>query len=177
MRTAAVWPSPRDFWEAIQTPQLCFTDPVLRTGRPGLRPAGASPGGVGRICFSLLQAKSKRTDLGRRPSAVSAVPWETGMQVQRSLRSHGAGACEVPARFQLVPQVWLSGGQVIPNPGHGLGLRARLSGCIHRRSSATFGPTPSGISSNLAEQWLYLMGALKAQASSPWRSSARKYSL
>lgn len=28
--TATTWPSPRDFWEAIQTPQLCFSDPALR---------------------------------------------------------------------------------------------------------------------------------------------------
>ena len=38
--TSAIWPSPREFWEAIQSPQTCFTEPNLRSSKAAVDKLG-----------------------------------------------------------------------------------------------------------------------------------------
>ena len=100
--STAIWASPRDFWEAIQSPQICFTDPHLRVSKPALDKLGlplVASGGFASV-FKLNAAD------GSRAKAVRCFRGSLGDRERRyrELSSHLAASRDTPlARFQYVP--------------------------------------------------------------------------
>jgi hypothetical protein len=99
---AAIWPSPREFWEAIQSPQACFTEPHLRSSKAAVDKLGlplVASGGFASV-FKLNAAD------GSRAKAIRCFRGSLGDRERRyrELSAHLSPRRDIPlARFQYVP--------------------------------------------------------------------------
>jgi hypothetical protein len=154
--TAEVWPSPREFWEAIQTPQLCFADPILRTSKPALDRLGlplVASGGFASV-FKLNTAD------GAGAKAIRCFRGSLGDKERRykELSAHLARYRDNPlARFQYVPDGMAVAGKRYPilvmDWIEGSTLDVYIAGVLKL-------PDAKQHLRHLAEQWLHLMSAL-----------------
>jgi hypothetical protein len=111
--SAAIWPSPREFWEAIQSPQTCFTDPDLRGSKAAVDRLGlplVASGGFASV-FKLNAAD------GSRATAIRCFRGFLGDRERRyrELSVHLAPRRDIPlARFQYVPDGMIVRGKKYP---------------------------------------------------------------
>jgi len=109
----AIWPSPRDFWEAIQSPRACFTDLDLRGRKAAVDRLGlplVASGGFASVF------KLNATD-GSRAKAVRCFRRSLGDREQRyrELSAHVAPRQDTPlAPFQYVPEGMMVRGRKYP---------------------------------------------------------------
>jgi hypothetical protein len=158
--STAVWPSPRDFWEAIQTPQLCFTDPGLRTSKPALDKLGlplVASGGFASV-FKLNAAT------GTSAKAIRCFRGSLGDRERRyqELSTHLTRYRDNPlASFQYVADGMSVGGRKYPilvmDWIEGSTLDVYIAGILKL-------PNAKQHLRHLAEQWLHVMSALKERS-------------
>jgi hypothetical protein len=157
---AAVWPSPREFWEAIQTPQLCFTDPRLRTSKPALDKLGlplVASGGFASV-FKVNTAN------GTSAKAIRCFRGSLGDRERRyqELSTHLTRYRDNPlASFQYVSDGMTVRGKKYPilvmDWIEGSTLDVYIAGVLKL-------PNAKQHLRHLAEQWLHVMSALKERS-------------
>jgi hypothetical protein len=153
---AEVWPSPREFWEAIQAPQVCFTDPALRASTPAVDRLGlplVASGGFASV-FKLNTAN------GAGSKAIRCFRGSLGDKEDRyrELSAHLARYRDNPlARFQYVPDGMIVSGKKYPilvmDWIEGSTLDVYIAGVLKL-------PDAKRHLRQLAEQWLRMMRAL-----------------
>jgi tetratricopeptide (TPR) repeat protein len=154
--STAIWPSPREFWEAIQSPKICFSDPNLRGSKPAVDRLGlplVASGGFASV-FKLNSAN------GSRAKAVRCFRGSLGDRERRyrELSAHLAPRRDTPlARFQYVPDGMIVRGKKYPilvmDWIEGSTLDVYIDGVLKL-------PEAKRHLRHLADQWLHTIDAL-----------------
>jgi hypothetical protein len=158
MTSTAIWPSPREFWEAIQSPQTCFTDTNLRSSKAAVDKLGlplVASGGFASV-FKLNAAD------GSRATAIRCFRGSLGDRERRyrEFSVHLASRRDIPlARFQYVPDGMIVRGKKYPilvmDWIEGSTLDVYIEGVLKLADAKQH-------LKHLAEQWLHTMSALNA---------------
>lgn len=156
--SAAIWPSPREFWEAIQSPQTCFTDPDLCGSKAAVDRLGlplVASGGFASV-FKLNAAD------GSRATAIRCFRGSLGDRERRyrELSVHLAPRRDLPlARFQYVPEGMIVRGKRYPillmDWIEGSTLDVYIEGVLKLADAKQH-------LRHLADQWLHTISALNA---------------
>jgi hypothetical protein len=155
---AGIWPSPREFWEAIQAPQVCFTDPSLRNSSAAVDKLGlplVASGGFASV-FKLNAAD------GSSAKAVRCFRGALGDRERRyrELSTHLSNRRDLPlARFEYVPE-----GMVVRGNKYPILVMDWVEGStldVYVAEALKL-PDAKRHLRHLADQWLQTVGALHA---------------
>lgn len=147
------WPTPQDFNEAVQNPQLAFTDPDLRAGQPELTPLGLPrPISGGFACVYKIQTGgrlwaarcflSEVADQQRRYEAISKHLESTKLGYSVPFSYLPTGIKVQGKQYPLLKMEWIQGESLSSFVGRSIGYPDTLI--------------------TLANAWLQMVGDLQA---------------
>ena len=154
------WPTLQDYNDAIQNPQLAFSDPDLRTGQPELNQLGLPRPIAGNFaCVYKIQIGGQRwaarcfssevSDQHRRYEAISSFLKKASLRYTVQFTFLPGGIKVLGKNYPLLKMEWVQGESLAAFVGKSIGYPDTLL--------------------SLAKVWSSTMGDLKAGQHSAWR--------